>query len=425
VWASNPSGLPINVAYKDALYNGTITVSILNALTSNDVAYGASIICSVNCADVEYFSPLDLEYPMSMYTLQSGDDLANAPDEGTVHAEAPALVDTPTKHTIYVGEIVRSIRQLMHRTTFYSRFNTISPEQTNRSEYNSIPTISSATSYGAVSGFGGSIFLPNAPYVTGHLPVTSGPSYPNTGVMVKNGATTNADVIVNQNTKTMTPTAYFMSSYVGWRGGTVYTAKANRPWREAYGEIVSLTISRVANSISSYVTDASIWNPVIWFIKPYGGGTLPEANPYVGYQVMNQANACIRRLSKGLAGMAVTNPNKVNVVNAVVPYYSNYRMLPANPLANYYTANKPEDLPWNKLSAPSYPPGTNEVIQCPRIDYDISMFVNPVDTRYIDVHPTIDVYHKAGVDFTLFWYLNPPAIHVYTYFEGGYARDWY
>lgn len=430
VWKSNPSGLPVNVVYKDALYNGTITVSILNALTSNDVAYGASIICSANCADVEYFSPLDMEYPMSMYTVQSGDDLANAPDEGTVHAEAPALVDTPTKHTIYVGEIVRSIRQLMHRTTFYSRFSTITPEQTNRSEYNSIPTIGSANSYGVVGNYGGSIFLPNAPYVTGHLPVASGPSYPNTGVMIKNGATTNADVIVNQNTKTMTPTAYFMSSYVGWRGGAVYTAKSNgsRPhegiWNSANGVLTSLTMSRVANSISSYVTDASIWNPVIWFIKPFSSTTLPAENPYVGYQAMNYANACIRRLSKGLAGMAVTNPSKVNVVNAVVPYYSNYRMLPANPLANYYTANKPEDLPWNKLSAPSYPPGTNEVIQCPRIDYDVAMY-GTVDTTHMDIHPTIDVYHKAGVDFTLFWYLNPPAIHVYTYYEGGYARDWY
>lgn len=434
-WVSNPSGLPVNVMYKDALYNGTITISVLNPLTSNDASYAASIICSANCGEVEYFSPLDLDYPMSMYTLQSGDDLANAPDEDVVHAEAPELVEMSTKHTIYVGEVARSIRQLMHRTTFYSRFSTLTPEQTPRmfgtySPFNSIPTIDAADSYGVVGNYGGSIYLPNAPYVTGRLPITVGPSYPNTGVMIKNGATTNADVIVNQNTKTMTPTAYFMSSYVGWRGGTVYTAKSNgsRPhegiWNSANGVLTSLSLSRVASSITSYIDNGSIWNPVVWFVKPFGGTTLPDNNPYIGYQSLNYANACIRRLAKGLAGMAVTNPSKVNVLNAVVPYYSNYRMLAANPLANYYTANKPEDLPWNKLSAPSYPPGTNEIIQCPRIDYDVAMY-GGVSTSHLDIHPTIDVYHKAGVDFTLFWYLNPPAIHVYTRNEGGYALDWY
>lgn len=424
VWVANPSSLPINVVYKDALYNGTITVSVLNPLTSNDATYRAFIVCSVNCGEVEYFSPLDLEYPMSLYTLQSGDDLANAPDEGVVHAEAPELVETPTKHAIYVGEIARSIRQLMHRTTFYSRFSSLTPEQTPRGEFNSIPTIGDSSSYGTISNYGGSIYLPNAPYVTGNLPVIVGADYPNTGVMIKNGASTNADVIVNQNCKTMTPTAYFMSSYVGWRGGTVYTAKATSSNPVSNGTFTSLSVSRVASSISSYVKDSSIWTPVVWFTRVAGSTTLPSSNPYVGYQALNYANACIRRLSKGLSGMAVTNPSQVNVVNAVVPYYSNYRMLPANPLANYYTANKPEELPWNKLSAPSYPPGINEVIQCPRIDYDVAMYAG-VFTNTLDVQPSIDVYHKAGVDFTLFWYLNPPTIHVYTYFEGGYARDWY
>jgi hypothetical protein len=438
VWETNPSSVPVNVIYKDALYNGSITVSVLNPLTSNDVSYGASILCSVNCAEVEYFSPLELEYPMSFYQLQSGDDLATAPEEQVVHAEVDSVVEMPTKHGIYTGEVARSIRQLLHRTCFYARFSTLTPRQTAQPQYNSIPTISgSASPYGVVGAYGGSIFLPNAPYVTGNLPVLDGvpvaaaAEYPNTGVMIKNGATTNADVILNQNTMIMTPTAYFMSSYVGWRGGTVYTAKCNdskpheNSWSSANGIINSLSISRVANSITSYVQNTSIWTPVIWFSKPFSSTTLPDTNVYQGHQALNYANACISRFSKGLSGFAVTNPAKVNVVNAVVPYYSNNRMMPANPLANYFTANKPDDLPWNKLVIPiNYPPGINEVIQCPRIDYDVQMF-STVSQAVLDFYPTIDVYHKAGVDFTLFWYLNPPTVHVYTGQEGGYPRAWY
>jgi len=429
IWVENPPSLPGNFQYRDALYNGTITVSVLNALTSNDVAYAASILCSVDCGGVEYYSPMDLDYPVSMYQLQSGDDLATAPEEEIVHAEAPDVVEVPTKHVIYVGEIARSIRQLLHRTTFYSRFSTLTPEQVPHPEFTSIPTITSGPPYELTSNYGGSIYLPNAPYVTGALPVPNGLEYPNTGVMVKNGALGDFDVITDQNTKTMTPTAYFMSSYVGWRGGTVYTAKANNVVKmdspsNDNGKLTSLSISRVASSMTSYVTKTSIWNPVVWFLKPYVSTTLPADNRYIGYQALVYAEACIRKLSKGLSGFATTNPSKVNVVNAVVPYYSNYRMLPANPLANYYTANKPEDLPWNKLSTFRYPPGTNEIIQCPRIDYDVSLY-SAIVPSVLDSHPSIDVYHKAGVDFTLFWYLNPPTVHTYLYYEGGYPRAWY
>jgi len=430
VWVANPSGtVP---AYRDAVHNGSIIVSVLNPLTSNDMSYGASVICSVNCAEVEYFSPMELEYPISLYKLQSGDDLANSPDEEVVHAEAPQVVDLPTKHAIYVGEVARSIRQLLHRTSFYSRFSTISPMQVPKSQFTDIPTINSSSTtdyYDRIGGLGGSIYLPNLPYVTGNFPVPVGYDYPNTGLLIKQDATTSADIVTNQNTKIMTPTAYFSCSYVGWRGGTVYTAKgdSSKPhsgsWNQAYGVLKSLSISRVTNSITDFVNYTSVWSPVVWRLRSFSATTLPANNDYSGYQALNLANSVLWRTAKGLSGMAATNPDKVDVVNAVVPYYSNNRMLPANPIANYLTANKSEDLPWNKTSFPSYPPGTNELIQCPRIDYDLCLDNVPVAT-HLDLNPSIDVYHKAGVDFTLFWYLNPPTIHMYTYYEGGYPRNW-
>lgn len=430
VWVTNPAGT--SPLYRDALHNGSIVLSVLNPLTSNDVSYGASIICSVNCAEVEYFSPMDLEYPVSFYQLQSGDDLANSPDEEVVHAEAPQVVEMPSKHVIYVGEVARSIRQLLHRTSFYSRFSTVAPLQVPKSEFSNIPTITSSDStnyYGRVTGIAGSIYLPNLPYVTGNLPAPIGYNYPNTGLLIKDDATSNADIVTNQNTKKMTPTSYFSCSYVGWRGGTVYTAKADgvqwlKPAASAsYGVFKSFSISRVASSITDYVNYASIWNPVIWRTRGIFDTTLPASNDFSGYQALNLANSLLWRTAKGLSGMAVTNPDKVDVVNAVVPYYSNNRMLPTNPIANYLTANKPEDLPWNKTSFPPYPPATNELIQCPRIDYDITMDYTPIATN-LDFIPSVDVYHKAGVDFTLFWYLNPPTIHLYTYYEGGYPRNW-
>lgn len=431
VWAPNP-GIPQDFKYKDSMYNGSITISVLNALTSNDPSYGALIVCSANCGGVEYFSPMDFNYPFSLYELQAGDDLATAPEEEVTHAEPPSVVAGPTKHVVYTGEIVRSLRQLLHRTSFYSRFNTITPRQFPRNEYSDIPTIDfSSGGYqpeftlgSEVTGYTGSIYLPNLPYVTGRLPVKMGSEYPTTGFIFYDAAsgTNPSEILYNQNTKIMTPTAFVTSSYVGWRGGTVYTARLNKPWAVKYGDVFHLAISRVTSSLASYVTSSSIWTAMTWNIKRQNGQSIPAANAYAGYQCLATADRGLSNLSHGISGMAVTNPDKVDVVNAVIPYYSNNRMMPANPIANYYVANKPDEIAWNKVDGGMYPAGTNELIQCPRVDFDIHCFTN-INGRDIDKMYSLDVYHKAGVDYTTFWYLNPPAIHIYKE-NAGYPAGW-
>jgi hypothetical protein len=433
VWAPNPQ-LPDDFKYKDSMYNGTITVSVLNALTSNDPGYEANIVCSVNCGGVEYFSPMDFNYPFSLYKLEGGDDLATAPEEGVVHAAPPSVVEGPTKHVVYTGEIVRSVRQLLHRTCFYSRFSSATPLQIPLAEYTDIPAIDFAhdgyappgslgTKY-SITSYTGSIYLPNSPYPTGKLPVPVLPTYPSTGILIRDTAPGGvaADIMYNQNNRVMTPTAYLTSAYVGWRGGTVYTAKLNAPIAESYGVVTEMVISRVPSSLASYVQNASVWNPMLWSLKRYGDQSLPITNTYAPQQCLNLSQKGTNRQAHGISGMAVTNPGNVDVVNAVVPYYSNNRMMPANPIANYYVANKPDEIVWNKAGGGNYPAGTNELIQCPRIDYNVTCNT-PISGYDIDKMPSFDVYHKAGVDYTAFWYLNPPTVHFYLD-NGGVPTGW-
>lgn len=438
VWSPNPV-VPQNFKYKDSMYNGSITVSVLNALTSNDPAYGALIVCSVNCGGVEYFSPMDFNYPFSLYELQTGDDLATAPEEEVTHAEPPNVVSAPTKHVVYTGEIVRSLRQLLHRTSFYSRFSTITPRQFPRDEYTDIPTIDFSnggyqppgSSPTPVTGYTGSVYLPNLPYVTGRLPAKLGSQYPTTGFVFYDATagTNPGEILYNQNTKIMTPTAFVTSSYVGWRGGTVYSTRLNQhraddqhPVLGGYGAVGHLAISRVTSSLASYVTAASVWSSMTWNVTRLNDQSIPATNAYSGYQCLAKSERGLSDLAHGTGGMAVTNPDKVDVVNAIIPYYSNNRMMPANPIANYYVVNKPDEIAWNKADGGMYPAGTNELIQCPRVDFDVQCYSN-IDGNQIDKMFTFDVFHKAGVDYTAFWYLNPPAIHFYKN-NGGYPIGW-
>lgn len=431
-WAKNPT-IPGNFQYLDALYNGSIVISVLNALTSNDPAYGVKIVCSVNCGGVEYFSPIDFNYPFSYYRLESGDDMATAPDEAVVHAEAPPVIEGPTKHVVYTGEIVRSIRQLLHRTCFYSRFYTVTPKQESKEEASWVPDIDfAADGYGTgyITDYSGSIYLPNLPYTTGRLPISRGAdiSCPYTGFLISdssNGSGAASQMIVDQNMLIMTPTAYMTSSYVGWRGGTVYSARVqDNPTSEnyAYGSIVALAISRVSSSISDYVKNVNLWRAVTWNIKRHDVQSAPANSSYAPDQCLNMADKSTRHVAHGLSGMAVTNPTKVDVVNAVVPYYSNLRMMPANAVCNYYVANVPDKIEWNKQTGADYPAGVNEMIQCPRVDFNVRAY-STLDGRDVDKMHSFDVFHKAGVDFTAFWYLNPPTLHFYKQNEG-YPYNW-
>jgi hypothetical protein len=229
------------------------------------------------------------------------------------------------------------------------------------------------------------VYLPNLPYVTGRLPAKLGSQYPTTGFVFYDATagTNPGEILYNQNTKIMTPTAFVTSSYVGWRGGTVYSTRLNQhraddqhPVLGGYGAVGHLAISRVTSSLASYVTAASVWSSMTWNVTRLNDQSIPATNAYSGYQCLAKSERGLSDLAHGTGGMAVTNPDKVDVVNAIIPYYSNNRMMPANPIANYYVVNKPDEIAWNKADGGMYPAGTNELIQCPRVDFDVQCYSN-------------------------------------------------
>lgn len=136
------------------------------------------------------------------------------------------------------------------------------------------------------------------------------------------------------------------------------------------------------------------------------------------------------KLHAGQAGMAVTNPEKVDVVNSITPYYCNFRMLPANFMANLVMSQDPGASGF--FSNETF--GKSSIIEQPTLSAKVEPAEAIGNAVYVKAGaqtgtwagdfdaigvPDVDFYHKAGVDFTCFWYLNPPTVYVYNY---GYAQ---
>lgn len=434
----NPT-LPGTWSYTDGNHNGSIIVSILNALTSGNTTAGVNIICSVNCSGVEFANPRDLDVPFSLlsggqagntatqYDLQSGDDVLAEDPDTVQQATVPAYVQ-PVQHTVYTGEIVRSIRTLMHRNNLYFRCSTMSDAQTPVPAYSGVlPTIvvaSVATSSTPqqIKQYNSSLILPQLPFPTGRAAITR-----LGGVCVKNGSTT--DVAANRLDGTYigvpTVTAYLTASYVGWRGSAVYSArKFDQPdyanSTVPFGIITDMSISRSFRSFLRMLTGTTFRTPFVW--RVWAKGDVTNATPGLGaLQYFNQLKAGISFATTGGAGMSVTNPTKVDVVDAVIPWYSNFRMLPANPVANILANYDFNSLSWN-----AFDENIENIANSVGLLNTTVMFPDdcPNTIENVSRHPIMDIYHKAGVDFTAFWYLNPPAIQVYNGKTDGYPTGW-
>jgi len=434
----NPT-LPGSWAYSDGNYNGSIVVSVLNALTSGNTTAGVNIICSINCSGVEYANPRDLEIPMSFpvggqtgvaanqFDLQSGDDaLAEDPDTVQV-ATVPAYVQ-PVQHTVYTGEIVRSVRTLMHRTNLYMRCSTMSDAQTPVSVYSgSLPTVVVAAAAASstpqqIKQYNSSLILPQLPFPPGRT-TTSRIG----GISVKNGSTT--DVAANKMEGLYigvpTTTTYMTASYVGWRGSAVYSVrKFDQPdyanSTVPFGIITDLSISRSFRSFGRMLSNVTLRTPFIWRI--FAKGDVTNATVGLGaLQYFNQLKSGIAFTTNGASGMSVTNPTKVDVVDAVLPWYSNFRMLPANPLTAIALTYD-----WNGISWNLFDENTENIANSVGLLNTTVMFPDdcPNTIENVSRHPVMDIYHKAGVDFAAFWYLNPPAIQVYNGKTDGYPTGW-
>lgn len=434
IFYPNPT-LPGTFSYRDGNQNGSIVVSVLNALTSSSPSAGIYIVCGINCGDVEFANPREIEIPMSNYALQG--ELSSEINEQT-HADVNVSVNHHNE--IYTGEIARSFRQLLHRTNFYTRYCAFNGYQSPNTLFSDkIPSVNVATTQASsqppdMECYTSSYLTPALPLMTGSLYDASASLSSLNNAMVKNGTTTYvaSDQLPGTYLDIPTTTAYLAGSYVGWRGSHVYSARITP---QEYGAasaqsamvISDFSISRffkcinrlfVANTFGGFQTNMR--TPFVWRIVRTSDTSSTNS------AVANIQNANFNRLSvnfssNGSGGFSVTNPTVVNVVDAVVPYYNHYRMLPCNPHCNLMC-----NYDWNAISWNAFDDNVENVLN-PLVA--INTTINSVESMNNSIanmarHPTVDLYHKTGPDFSFFWYLNPPSIYVYTGKTDGYPIGW-
>lgn len=440
-------GTNTNWGFLNSAHNGTITVSVLNSLTSSSTTASVNIIGSIDCSNVEFFSPRDITVPLSFYRMQSEDDQLAASPADVTTSEAPSTYEPPTKHVVYVGEIVRSIRTLMHRANFLSSHCVVNSGQVinpNTScgapklDWANYPTtsVSGQTSTGYIYSLASSLILPMLPYTPGSITSVAGVG--GTGSFLTGYGNMYNDnhsaprLYVEVDLKPPCMTAYFYPSYVGWRGSSTFHARANDLTTTGLGITAtvwrSMSIARTCKVIFNYVTgvatNANYWykdNPIITRMVTSttlnGNFDVPNRAQQI---ISDRCKVSSQFTSNGGAGMAQTNPDKVDVVNANVPYYSNYRMLPCNPNANWNMTFSDSRLPWlnSDTDYDGYKIQNVEIANCLDIDS-----TETVAAGLVRRMPTFDVFHRAGPDFTLFWYLNPAPIHTYRGVES-YPETW-
>lgn len=435
VYYKNPT-LPTDFKYKDGNMNGTIVISVLNALTSSSPSANIYIVVGANCAQVEFANPRELEIPISTYTLQANELSAEQ------NEQVKAVVTAKINHhnEVYTGEIARSLRQLVHRTNLYARFCTFGAGQRPVSEYSDkIPNITVDPT--AASSLPVKFSSYNASFLTPALPLMTGALYDDANTyttlnnaMIKNTATgfAAADYVLGTNIGIPTMTSYLSGSYVGWRGSHVYHARVatldDNSTSQPFLRVTDFSISRFFRCISRLIQtntgtsnyDNNLRTSYTWRIFKSGDVTSTNART-AAIQTFNYAKMSTGFSSNGGGGFAVTNPSHVNVVDAVIPYYCQYRMLPCGPCCNLFA-----NVDWNAISWNVFDENSENVLT-PMVAVNSTVnatedFDNSIPN--LARHPLVDLYHKAGPDFSLFWYLNPPALHVYTGKTDGYPIGW-
>jgi hypothetical protein len=403
--------------YKSSHYNGTIALSVINPLTSSDPASDVGIVVTMNASGVTFSEPTELDMPFSMYQLQSGDPegegtLANEPDVdvavGTIAAK-----EMRAPH-VYMGEVVDHLLPLLKRTTKYRSLRLTQFQQTPNEYYARFPPsltgTSNPTSIDART-IGTTFMQPMLPLGSGTLAEKNPNFIEGVAVGPDNSVSPPQTKIVEGQTERLnTPTAYFSPCYVGWRGSHIYKAKVTKS-KSVGPKFSEFSLARSTAPLA--VLFDTLWTHMPAITHWSSGDTEPELSGLGAWAaLLAKYRKAGDMANQGSAGMTQTNVEEIPFTEAEFPYYSSYRMMPANPTANYKAAWRPETLSWDYYDAAKWDYSTwsnwclRSVVQYP--DKTSSL-------TDIDAHPEVQLYHAAGHDFTLLQYLNVPTMYCYVY----------
>lgn len=358
--------------------NGTLRIRVVNDLTSSAATTDVLMFVRMNCKDVEFACPMDIPaWPTTNVPQSDTADLAATTMEVTDADESVKTRDTPSDSVIYHGEVVKSIRTLLQRANFFQQLTPFPNQPSSTLLANKIHkgyTFSPTTSTWA------------------RLVVKW--AFPRIGMQV--GSTTGPAPVwslVNPSAGSSTPfvfgkptmIAYLSTCYVGYRGGIGYRATIDNN-DGCTVNLQGVTIERSETPLASFSSFGSMGTA-------FGHTTITGAGMYNSQYMSNPRS--------GASGLAVTND--VRYVDAVIPHYSRYRMLPGLPSAQ-------QDSAYGALV-----PFVNETD-----NVEVTAYLNgnftaapPTSADWLSA-PPINLYQQAGVDFTLLFYLAPPTLYTYT-----------
>ena len=292
LWTDATQSVGITPQSLGCCFNGQISILVLNTLQCGDAVAPVKLVCSVAFENMSFACPVydssaALADPNSGIFAMAMKNMVvqglEAPDDSSTREEVAISNNETNVAKIFAGEVVPSLRSLLHRDYLYRIF----------------VTTNAATQY--LMGFTIPRFpIPNLSYGKGTLDTAQG----STGAA--GSFTTN---LVNT-----TPIAYISGCFVGNRGSMV--------WKISSTEAYSGKSAYWSNLLHGGKVATEFWGSGIAFSDT---------------KLMNFLRGYFGSIVNGSSNALQSNNG---CVSAVLPMYANIRMFPGN-MAQYYWATVP------------------------------------------------------------------------------------
>jgi len=362
--ASNPTSLfgtgalPV-ISNWNSYFNGTLCISVLNPQTSPVTSSDIQILTFVRAgSDFKFANPRNLPTNFTFLRPQAEEIIVDSSTDKQ-YLTFTQENETPEIFKVHMGESVKSLRQLIHRQTFYNCFVCKKGQD----------TVSAGTYNKWIFPF-----YPQAP------------GYQNSN---RNNFAYAKGIVSNTTTFPVcysAPSVFNMIAplYIGARGSIVYNANVDG--------IKESKLVSMARSVSTDWNDKSLttkqgwFNPASWNI---------DVNPALG------APSKYRSLtySNGASGRVLTNQTTQAGLMAHFPYYSPLR----------FTSSTGFQTSANIATALSIPPEEKEL----GIELVVSTKNFSTDTSNDAKSTIVDLYVMAGHDFSFLYYNCVPTFYYY------------
>lgn len=340
----------------DPLYhNGSLQMRVLNVLTGPAISPEIDVLMYVRAgANFQYARPQSVNNAYTTLPVQ-GDE------ENIENASKPL---DPSLNEVTMGEIISSLRPLMHRTS-YSFTQLLGAPQ------------SGASSYVVAGHQFNTNIISRLPRPYGYDP---GNGY--------NWATAVVGVGNHQfNYVTYHPLRWVLNCFVGYRGST--NVHINPISTSRVPTLDNIDVSRFYGSTVLSATTKNV-NKFTITTANYAESTLNRAAST--YQTTYTGS--VPRRTIGASGMSLTNTRTQAALSVNVPQFSKFK---------FYTAKYDTSL---DASQPDYKQFYDNL----RVS---SYFVTPDATTSSLTWPAMDVYYSAGVDFMPVYFVCVPRIYEY------------